>query len=147
MQASLPVKTCRLGIRRVASLVSSAFFASAASTRDRQSKILCLTSLSSDLVVISVIARWISISVFQCQTIHFPQNNIFEMRQSLLQTDYRSGWTWLIARVEQGSLPWLLLTVGTGRTSFQWLLAARDRTTRCGPCSDGLTSWRQSLRA
>ena len=40
LQASLPVRNCGLGIRRVASLRSSAFLASAAGTRGLQDRIL-----------------------------------------------------------------------------------------------------------
>jgi hypothetical protein len=43
IQASLPVRAGGLGIRRVSSLASSAFSASAAGTRDLQDRILCLS--------------------------------------------------------------------------------------------------------
>ena len=48
LQASLPVKTGGLGIRRVASLALPAFLASAASTRDLQSSLLGNTCPDAD---------------------------------------------------------------------------------------------------
>jgi hypothetical protein len=48
IQASLPVRAGALGVRRVSSLTSSAFLASAADTRDLQDKILHVDSSISD---------------------------------------------------------------------------------------------------
>jgi len=58
IQASLPVRNGGLGIRRVSSLASSAFLASAAGTRDLQSRILSRCQASNDCAVNQVLASW-----------------------------------------------------------------------------------------
>ena len=50
LQASLPVRVGGLGIRRVSSLATSAFLASAAGTRDLQDRVLRLTDGAADTV-------------------------------------------------------------------------------------------------
>ena len=64
IQASLPVKDC-LGIRRAASLASSAFLASAASTRVLQDLILNRCSASSDSAVDIIRTLWSSVHTNQ----------------------------------------------------------------------------------
>ena len=58
LQASLPVKSGGLGIRRIASLAPSAFIASAVSTRDLQNQILQSSAQMSDKVVESYQQTW-----------------------------------------------------------------------------------------
>jgi len=59
MQASLPIKMGGLGIRRVASLASSAFLASAAGTRNLQDRILFKAQAPHDHQHDQVLAGWI----------------------------------------------------------------------------------------
>ena len=67
IQASLPVKDGGLGIRRVASLASSAFLASAASTLDLQDHILSL-SIISDQDVSALRQIWSVTHILPCPT-------------------------------------------------------------------------------
>ena len=71
IQASLPVKEGGLGIRRVASLASSAFLASAAGTLDLQESILgrCSQPHSTDQAVTTVSAHWSSTYNLPCPTL------------------------------------------------------------------------------
>ena len=58
IQASLPVRSGGLGVRRVSSLASSAFLASAAGTRDLQETILSKCEATADQAVDHVLDRW-----------------------------------------------------------------------------------------
>ena len=58
-QANLPVKDGGLGVRSVASLASSAFLASAASTNDLQLSILVRTHIVEDQSKASVLEQWL----------------------------------------------------------------------------------------
>ena len=62
LQASLPVKSGRLGLRRVASLAPSAFIASAVGTRDLQNQILQCFAQMPDKVVESCQQAWSDIN-------------------------------------------------------------------------------------
>ena len=69
VQASLPVKDGGLGIRRVASLASSAFLASAASTHILQEEILTRCNISPDPLVDTFRVLWESGSNQQCPSL------------------------------------------------------------------------------
>ena len=58
LQASLPIKDGGLGIRRVSSLATPTFLASAASTLPLQSRILAACSYTSDSVLQANLSSW-----------------------------------------------------------------------------------------
>src|SRR6266516_1291602 len=68
IQASLPVKNGGLGIRRVASLASSAFLASAASTLDLQEHIFSQSATIPDPAVAALRELWSTTHNLPCST-------------------------------------------------------------------------------
>lgn len=68
LQASLPVRCGGLGIRRVSSLASSAFIASAVGTRNLQNQILHFNTLLPDIEYDSCLSQWRNTNILQ----HLP---------------------------------------------------------------------------
>ena len=66
LQASLSIRDGGLGIRRVSSLAFSAFFASAANTRDLQNRMLVASNIGVDTVIASAQDTWSSFNALTC---------------------------------------------------------------------------------